>query len=172
MFTCEAAFREHSKKHGQREAIEYIADVNRYTVLHMPSGGSGKKPAKPSLVWLRTIFDRNEHFIEMSNMGEEDRSLELLLAILLLSAPALAVLFLFWDCYILAVGSYMLMQFASSVPQYLLCLYFGHRLSHQRTLHISVLATVSTAPRARYMPYARSDMGGTSSLTGIASRHT
>ncbi|MGA4212351.1 MFS transporter [Ralstonia nicotianae] len=111
MFSCEAAFHEHRKKHGQREAVEYIADVNRYTVLHLPSGGSGKKPAKPSLVWLRTIFDRNEHFIEMSNMGEEDRSLELLLAILLLSAPALAVLFFIlgllyfsgWELYAYAI---------------------------------------------------------------------
>ncbi|MBB6583999.1 hypothetical protein HXP36_19960 [Ralstonia solanacearum] len=42
---------------------------------------------------MRVLFDRNEHFIEMSSMGEEDRSLALLMAILLLSPMVLAIVF-------------------------------------------------------------------------------
>nr|WP_231409688.1 hypothetical protein [Ralstonia solanacearum] len=41
---------------------------------------------------MRTIFDRNEHFIEISNMGEEDRSLSLLLASLLILLPILSLI--------------------------------------------------------------------------------
>ncbi|MDO3526170.1 MFS transporter [Ralstonia pseudosolanacearum] len=91
MFACEAAFHQHRKKHGKREAIEYIADVNRHTAFHLPSGKDGRKPAGSSLAWSPTLFDRNEHFIETSNMGEESRSLEFLLSILLLLFPALPV---------------------------------------------------------------------------------
>ncbi|WP_081262326.1 hypothetical protein [Ralstonia solanacearum] len=94
MFNCEAAFHQHRKKHGQKEAIEYIADVNRHAALQLPSEEGGGKSTSPSLGWMRSLFDRNEHFIEMSNMGEEDRSLELLLTILLLSLPvSMAILF-------------------------------------------------------------------------------
>ncbi|XAQ44913.1 MFS transporter [Ralstonia solanacearum] len=99
MFACEAAFHQHRKKHSRREAVEYIADVNRHTVLHLPSGKDGRKPYGPSLVWSRTLFDRNEHFIELSNMGEEDRSLEFLLALLLLSLPIIAAVFFLEGLY-------------------------------------------------------------------------
>ncbi|WP_230849879.1 hypothetical protein [Ralstonia solanacearum] len=41
---------------------------------------------------MRTLFDRNEHFIELSNMGEEDRSLSLLLASILILLPILSLI--------------------------------------------------------------------------------
>ncbi len=82
MFDCEAAFHQHRKRRGQREAVEYLADINRYTTLHSPKERSKDKSVNPGLDWARTLFDYNEHFIELSNMGEEDRSLEFLLAVL------------------------------------------------------------------------------------------
>ncbi|CAG2133145.1 hypothetical protein [Ralstonia mannitolilytica] len=92
MFDCEAAFFIHRKKNGQKEAVEYIADINRYTSLLSPSSGN-MGAAQPSLDWMRTLFDRNEHFVELSNMGEADRSLEFLLGIILMSVPVLAIVF-------------------------------------------------------------------------------
>lgn len=77
MFNCEAAFLQYRKKHGQREAVELIADINHHTTLQSPKDKPSKKneDSQPALNWLRTLFDRNEHFIELSNIGEEDRSL-------------------------------------------------------------------------------------------------
>lgn len=88
MFDCEAGFLAYRKEHGQRKAVEFIADINDYTVLHFPRDKSKKKNKgpRPGLGWLRTLFDRNEHFIEMTNMGEEDRSLIFLLGAMLLIA--------------------------------------------------------------------------------------
>ncbi|KTT16140.1 hypothetical protein [Pseudacidovorax intermedius] len=84
MFTCESGFLVHRKNHGQREAVELIADINEYTTLLTPKNIPTKRQAKtaefqPRLLWMRTLFDHNEHFIELSNMGEEDRSLDLML---------------------------------------------------------------------------------------------
>ncbi len=75
MFDCEAGFREHRKKHGQREAVELIADINECTKLSFPKEPVKKKGAKPDLNWQRCLLDHNDHFIELSNMGEEGRSL-------------------------------------------------------------------------------------------------
>lgn len=90
MFDCEAAFLQHGKKHGKRRAVEYIADINRYTILHLPYEEEGTGLVKPSLLWARSLFDRNEHFIELSNMGEEDRSLEFFDGIILGASSVLA----------------------------------------------------------------------------------
>ncbi|WP_013208142.1 hypothetical protein [Ralstonia solanacearum] len=84
MFDCEAAFHEHRRKCGQKEAIEYIADINRHTTLRLPFGDVRSQPTKPRLGWMRTLFDWNEHFIEVYNMGEEDRSVSAILSILIL----------------------------------------------------------------------------------------
>lgn len=92
MFDCEAAFHTHRKKHGQKEAIEYLADINRYTALHAPTDRTKDKSIKPALDWARTLFDYNEHFIELSNMGEEDRSLMFMLAIAVLMLVALPIM--------------------------------------------------------------------------------
>ncbi|WP_197339643.1 hypothetical protein [Ralstonia solanacearum] len=87
MFDCEAAFHQHRKKRGCKEAVEYVADINRYTLLCSSSGEGGAR-----LSWMRTLFDRNENFIELSNMGEEDRSISLLLASLLILLPILSLI--------------------------------------------------------------------------------
>ncbi|MCR8957937.1 MFS transporter [Variovorax sp. S2] len=82
MFNCESGFLVHRKKHGQREAVELIADINHYTKLQSPKDKPKKEKngdAQPGLGWMRTLFDHNEHFIELSNMGEEDRSLMVML---------------------------------------------------------------------------------------------
>ncbi|CBJ40372.1 conserved hypothethical protein (plasmid) [Ralstonia solanacearum CMR15] len=86
MFVCEAEFFSHKKKHGKKEAVEYVADINRYTKLEIPSAVQKAKLPKPSLEWARTLFDYNEHFIEVSNMGEEGRSGLAILALLFLCA--------------------------------------------------------------------------------------
>jgi hypothetical protein len=87
MFNCESGFLVHRKKHGQREAVELIADINHYTKLQSPKDKPKKEKngdSQPALDWMRTLFDRNEHFIELSNMGEEDRSLMLMTSGLLM----------------------------------------------------------------------------------------
>ncbi|WP_155283323.1 hypothetical protein [Ralstonia solanacearum] len=170
MFDCEAAFHEHQRKCGQKEAVEYIADLNRYTTLRPPSGEGGGKSIGPSLGWMRVLFDRNEHFIEMSSMGEEDRSLALLMAILLLSPMVLAIVFFvvglryFGDLkfYLYSIGFF---AFSISV----LALFFLQALL-RRSLHISARVIVSIAPRARYMSCVPSGTEAMSSSTGIASR--
>jgi len=78
MLGCEAEFISYCKKHGRREAVEYIADINRCTRLYSSNEDSRDGGVVPSLRSDRTLFDHNEHFIEMSNMGE-NRSLEILL---------------------------------------------------------------------------------------------
>ncbi|ALF90258.1 MULTISPECIES: hypothetical protein [Ralstonia solanacearum species complex] len=93
MFDCEAAFREHSRKHGKKEAIEYLADINRYTVLHAPKERAKEAAVKPSLDWARTLFDYNDHFIELSNIGEEDRSVEAMAVGMFFIGLALALFF-------------------------------------------------------------------------------
>ena len=94
MFNCESGFVVHRKKHGQREAVELIADINHYTKLQSPKDKPKKNgDSQPALDWQRALFDRNEHFIELSNMGEEDRSLMLMLSgFLLVGLFGLAVL--------------------------------------------------------------------------------
>ncbi len=96
MFGCEAEFCVHRKKHGKKEAVEYFADINRYAVLESPFIEKKKNMQKPSLEWARTLFDYNEHFIELSNMGEEDRSIKFMLMALFFVALLLPVMGLSW----------------------------------------------------------------------------
>ncbi|WP_230586808.1 hypothetical protein [Ralstonia solanacearum] len=172
MFNCEAAFHQHRKKHGHKEAIEYIADVNRHTALQLPSEEGGGKSTSPSLGWMRSLFDRNEHFIEISNMGEEDRSLELLLTILFLSLPvSMAILFgmsLFYSNRI--TTHFLWAAFFLQLSDFVV--YFGLYQSPQHFSPISAPVIASTTPHARYTSCAQSDMAETSSLIGTASRHT
>ena len=95
MFNCESGFLVHRKKHGQREAVELIADISHHTKLQSPKDKPKKKKwdAQPALDWQRTLFDRNEHFIELSNMGEEDRSLMVMLSGLLLGLLGFSIFF-------------------------------------------------------------------------------
>lgn len=96
MFSCEAGFIQYRKKHGQCEAIEFLADINRYTKLYPPKENGRGKVVAPGLHAERTLLDYNEHFIETSNMGE-NRSLGLMLFGLIGSLPFLPAFFLFAD---------------------------------------------------------------------------
>jgi len=62
------------KKNGCIAARELIADINRYTKLEGVFDTKIRVKSKPSLLYSRTLFDSNEHFIELSNMGADDRS--------------------------------------------------------------------------------------------------
>lgn len=83
MFRTEAGFVQYGKKHGQREAVELVADINQYTRLFMPNDGPRRQELQPGLGWQRSLFDHNDHFVELSNMDEESRSLILMLVGLL-----------------------------------------------------------------------------------------
>ncbi|WP_240988912.1 hypothetical protein [Cupriavidus taiwanensis] len=76
-----------------------MADVNEYTQFHFPSGRDSvvRLRANPSLNFARAIFDYNEHFIELSNLGEEDRSLEFLLSIVYLAVSLVPTAFMLMD---------------------------------------------------------------------------
>ncbi|WP_116347876.1 MFS transporter [Cupriavidus taiwanensis] len=99
MFDCESAFWLHQNRHGRNGAIEYVADINKYTKLFFPNerNDATSSSVNPSLCFARTIFDYNEHFIELSNIGEEDRSLEFLLSIVYLAVPLIPAAFLLMD---------------------------------------------------------------------------
>ncbi|AOE91659.1 hypothetical protein LBM341_03408 (plasmid) [Ralstonia solanacearum] len=47
MFGCEAEFCLHRNKHGQKGAIEFFSDINRYTSLELPYVAKGGRLAKP-----------------------------------------------------------------------------------------------------------------------------
>jgi len=96
MFISENSFRRECRSGGTPEALAYYADVNQHTRLYgihegvRPRVENEPKPARkeklqqqeyarPSLHGMRVLFDFNEHFIELSNAGEEKRSLGLLL---------------------------------------------------------------------------------------------
>lgn len=105
MFNSESGYWDEKRSQSPKQALEYFADINEHTRLlgihegHTPRGVNDAKPtrkeklkeqeiARPSLSISRTLFDFNEHFIELSNLGENTRSLGFLLLILL-TLPAL-----------------------------------------------------------------------------------
>ncbi|WP_295979498.1 MFS transporter [uncultured Variovorax sp.] len=99
MFISENSFRHECRSEGTPKALEYYADINQHTRLYgihegvRPRAENEPKPtrkeklqqqgfARPSLYGMRALFDFNEHFIELSNAGEEKRSLNFLLSVL------------------------------------------------------------------------------------------
>ncbi len=46
MFGCEAEFCLHRNKHGQKGAIEFFSDINRYTSLELPYVAKGGRLGK------------------------------------------------------------------------------------------------------------------------------
>ena len=90
MFDAEAGLLACQKKEGRRRAVELVADINRWTTLH-DSKDLPSENARPSLGLDRVLFDYNEHFIELSNMAEEDRSL-MFMVLCLMGAGFSAVL--------------------------------------------------------------------------------
>ena len=111
MFISENSFKRECRGEGIEQAIAYYADINQYTRLH--GIHEGMKPraenepkltrkeklqqqehARASLYGMRALLDFNEHFIELSNGGEEKRSLGFMLLILsglVLSLPIFGV---------------------------------------------------------------------------------
>lgn len=106
MFFSENSFRQEQRRDGTEKALAYYADINSYTRLHEIQEGvrprqenepklkrkeklEQQKLAHPRLYGMRTLFDFNEHFVELSNAGEEKRSLGLMLFILCFSIIAL-----------------------------------------------------------------------------------
>lgn len=92
MFIPENSYRNECRSEGVSKALAYYADINQHTRLHGVNEGADhrraneskplrkqkieqQKVAKPRLSGLPTLLDANEHFIELSNAGEEKRSL-------------------------------------------------------------------------------------------------
>ncbi|WP_115683125.1 MFS transporter [Cupriavidus taiwanensis] len=90
MFDVEAGLHNYKKKIGAKRAIEFVADINRHTKLFSPAQ-AGKGFEKPMLNWRRTLLDYNEHFIELSNMGEENRGTVFMLACVILFAVLMGI---------------------------------------------------------------------------------
>jgi len=90
MFTCESSLWRVTKKEGRRRAVELVADINEWSMLHGLEDAPADQ-ARSSLGLKRSLLDYNEHFIELSNMGDEDRSLMLMLLGLLLLMSALPI---------------------------------------------------------------------------------
>ena len=88
MFNVESGFKRYADEHGKQEAVELVADINGYTRLYTPNEPVTEQMAKPDLRYFRSLFDCNEHFIELSNWGEDLRTLFFMLAGLFLLAVA------------------------------------------------------------------------------------
>ena len=99
MFLSENSYRNERRSEDASKALAYYADINQHTRLYgihegvKPHGENEPKPtrkeklqqqeyARPSLRGMGTLFDFNEHFIELSNAGEEKRSLGFMLLVL------------------------------------------------------------------------------------------
>ena len=138
MFLSESGYRQEQRGGGTPQALAYFADINPYTRLYgiqegeLPRRQGEPKPtrkekleqqklARPQLYGMRTLFDFNEHFIELSNAEEEKRSLGfmlLLLGALILSVPIFGVTAHFlrhgvldWVLCLMAIGVFALEYF-------------------------------------------------------------
>jgi hypothetical protein len=117
MFKNELSHVQEVRRLGAEKGLAYYADINEYTHLFGPSDGPRpKEPDTPkltnkqkqqepvfadsSLSGRRVLFDLNEHFIEMSNAGEELRSLTFMLlfmAALVLGLPMIGLSSIFHE---------------------------------------------------------------------------
>lgn len=100
MFSTELSYLEERRSQGCKQALDYFADINDNTSLHgiveecdkknVNINRKGKyekiKSPEPSLFLSRVLLDFNENFIEMSNQGDEKRSLGFML-FLIIAAP-------------------------------------------------------------------------------------
>lgn len=92
MFNVEAGFKRYAEKFGKKQAIEMVADINQYTRLYTPKESPTEETAQPGLKYSRSLFDYNEHFIELSNWGEDLRTLFFMLAVLMFGIfPAIPI---------------------------------------------------------------------------------
>lgn len=113
MFKSELSYAQEARRMCKQKALVYYADINEHTQLY--GAQEGPKPrepntprptnrekrqepvfAEPCLSGRRVLFDFNQHFIEMSNGGEELRSLMLMVSFLFGSMLVMPVLGLSW----------------------------------------------------------------------------
>lgn len=107
MFKNELSSLQEARRTGTQNALAYYVDINEHTrVYESHEGPQSRNPdtpkatnkekreepffAAPSLSGKRVLFDFNQHFIEMSNSGEELRSLMfmvLMMAGLMMALP-------------------------------------------------------------------------------------
>jgi hypothetical protein len=90
VFLSESGYQNERRSLGASEALAYYADINQHTRLYgiqegeIPRRQGEPKPtrkekieqqklARPQLYGMRSLFDFNEHFIELSNAEEEKR---------------------------------------------------------------------------------------------------
>lgn len=117
MFKTELSYAQEVRRTGAQQALAYYPDINEHTRLYETHEGSRPrepntpKPtnkekqqepvcAKPSLSGRRVLLDFNQHFIEMSNSGEELRSLMfmvLVMAGLMVGLPSYGTFLLFFS---------------------------------------------------------------------------
>jgi hypothetical protein len=114
MFKTELSYAQEARRTGTQKALAYYADINEHTRLYEPL--EGRKPrepntpkptnrekqqepvfAEPSLSGRKVLFDFNEHFIEISNPGEELRSLMMMVSFLFGSILVMPILALSWS---------------------------------------------------------------------------
>jgi hypothetical protein len=113
MFRSELSYAREARSAGAQEALAYYVDIHQHTRRYEAHEGprlrepNTPKPtrkekqqqpvfAAPSLSGRRVLFDFNQHFIEMSNSGEELRSLMLMMSFLFGSILVIPILGLSW----------------------------------------------------------------------------
>lgn len=72
MFSPERSYQEERAKLGARAALRSMGDIHRRTPLYTPADPAAN--AVPSLDLQNIVLDINEHFVELSNPGEYNRS--------------------------------------------------------------------------------------------------
>ncbi|WP_295979495.1 hypothetical protein [uncultured Variovorax sp.] len=94
MFTFEVAFHRYRRKHGIAKALADYADLQGASMQHALKPTS----SEPVISWPLdpTVFDFNEHFLELSNLGSGEAPRWLALVMRALFAPF---------CLIVGVGA-------------------------------------------------------------------
>jgi hypothetical protein len=166
VFKIELSYLQEARRMGMQKALAYYADINEHTRLYeVHEGPTTREPntpkptkrekqqqpvfAAPSLSGRRALFDFNQNFIEMTNSGEELRSLMLMvltMAGLMVGLPLYGASLLFFSYggtrnsdWLIGAASMVLMFLVVSVG-----LYFAWR-----TIFAAIFFT-ALCPRYRF----------------------
>ena len=99
MFTFEAAFQRYRRKHGMVKALEDYADLRDAPMQHALDATS----STPAILWPPepTVLDLNEHFLELSNLRNDElprwMALMLVAFVPLCLLVSVAMLWVLWD---------------------------------------------------------------------------
>ncbi|WP_199032832.1 hypothetical protein, partial [Ralstonia sp. ASV6] len=100
MFTFEAAFHRYRRKHGIARALEDYADLQDAPMKHALDATS----SEPAILWppKPTVFDFNEHFLELSNLRNDGLPRWIALMLLVVVIPlcllmSVGALWFLWD---------------------------------------------------------------------------